>query len=64
MFTDGTTQGLSGTMPPPPQKKTFEKKNTSMYINKKNFNSGSEIYVLGPPPQKNLQIDLRNPTNR
>ena len=34
---DRTTQGLSGAIPPPPS----EKKYTSMYINKKNFNPGS-----------------------
>ena len=30
----------------------FEKKYTSLYINKKNFNFGSKIYILAPPPQK------------
>ena len=38
VFRDGTTQGQRGAMRLPP---TFEKKNTIMYINKKNFNSSS-----------------------
>ena len=44
--------------PPPPQ--PFEKKYTSLYINKNNNNNnnnnnfGFEIYILGPPLPKKI----------